>query len=933
MYICQFDAKDILKVEDKVENKVINKSLIKPLSFYGKDGNLNLRRFKASLDYSLDQIKLKEIYDKVYRRNNFAIRVNRKNYCTSVVSVTFKYSTGEWNSTFNDIYVKAGYSVREEDLNDCCAFDGDNLVAVKVGCDVKSPIDINSVCEYFKCENGKYVLCKSIKQKYSRLESRLKLYKDGFDIDGTHFVRWKRSAGSARVGKCLFVDERLYSRMHKYDMCGIDVNAGDCVDLASLEAYTALTASGIIDTIEIKPEEILVIPDYTSTFLDNVVSVKDVDGELTVEEKECEINNCIWDGQGLIDVSAMGAYKDKGMLLLRNRFFKCCCFNTNIQDWFKDNNITDVKQLNGFTLAKDIKDIKLITTPSSIKYIKFGNLQKWLENVDSTFGIVKHEKKTHYFGGKYVSTHYQLLNSVQMSQKEVDNFLKPTLNYIENIKRDPSVLRYHIKFGVDNSDLSETNPLRSKQDIVYTLLGLNDRFSKTRLYYDFVQDTVKAYIKNLRNGHVLVNGNYSTMFGNPIEMLLSVIGQFDGSSNIGVGNVCTKRFEDGAKLLGSRSPHISISNVYLQRNKRNSLIDKYFNLTEEIVCINSIGENTLERLAGCDFDSDTVLLTDNKSLIEAAEKNISKFKVAVNNVSGAKTKRYYTPEQQCDLDSKTSVNKIGEIVNLSQELNTIIWDAINNGADFEDIKSVYLDVCKLSVMSNLEIDSAKKEFSVDRIEELKAIRSKYEQKEDNKNVKPYFFVFKDKSKGYYIPNKKMYSRHDTTMDYLEVCVNKFVYSTRYLLNKKDILPFSEIVDHTDYECRNRAKQQVNKIIEVVNDYKNKITAIYAIAKERDTQPTEDEYERISSLVEERNFIIGNIKLSKNTMIYLLDSIEKKENRSVKNILFETLFGYPNTKFYEILKEQKEDIYILEETEDKENYDIKVYDFLFKKVLL
>ncbi len=57
--------------------------------------------------------------------------------------------------------------------------------------------------------------------------------------------------------------------------------------------------------------------------------------------------------------------REHGMLLLRARFFKSCCFNANIQQWFADNGITDVGQLNGETKAKRIEeDIKLITTPS-----------------------------------------------------------------------------------------------------------------------------------------------------------------------------------------------------------------------------------------------------------------------------------------------------------------------------------------------------------------------------------------------------------------------------------------------------------------------------------------------------------------------------------------------------------------------------------------
>lgn len=79
-----------------------------------------------------------------------------------------------------------------------------------------------------------------------------------------------------------------------------------------------------------------------------------------------------------------------------------------------------------------------------------------------------------------------------------------------------------------------------------------------------------------------------------------------------------------------------------------------------------------------------MLLTNNAILIRAAERNYHKFLVPTSMVDAKKIVRHYTKSDQSDLDIKTSVNKIGEIVNLSQELNTKLWDALNSGADFSE---------------------------------------------------------------------------------------------------------------------------------------------------------------------------------------------------------------------------------------------------------
>jgi hypothetical protein len=98
-----------------------------------------------------------------------------------------------------------------------------------------------------------------------------------------------------------------------------------------------------------------------------------------------------------------------------------------------------------------------------------------------------------------------------------------------------------------------------------------------------------------------------------------------------------------------------------------------------------------------------MLITDNKMLVQVAKRNYHRFLVPTNLVESKKSKRYYTEEQQADLDIRTSVNKIGEIINLSQELQSYMWDQLNHGASFEDIRELYYDACKLSVMSGIEI--------------------------------------------------------------------------------------------------------------------------------------------------------------------------------------------------------------------------------------
>jgi len=214
----------------------------------------------------------------------------------------------------------------------------------------------------YKSEAGKSIKIRELREHF---------YQNGFYLEGVHYVRYKRSAGSSREGKCLFIDERLERAMEKWSGCGLKPKS----DLASWESYKALSLSSIKGTVEIPLDGILFVPDYKSTFTEEVVSVELRDGTLIAEQKQTEITNDIWDGESLLDESVFAnGYADKHMLLLRNKFFKSCAFRTKLRKWIKDKNITlsDLKGKGFVTLATHVSQIVMVTTHNSLKYLKFA---------------------------------------------------------------------------------------------------------------------------------------------------------------------------------------------------------------------------------------------------------------------------------------------------------------------------------------------------------------------------------------------------------------------------------------------------------------------------------------------------------------------------------------------------------------------------------
>lgn len=799
------------------------------------------KRYKATLDESLENIKLEETHRKVYRNNKFKFKKNNKWYSNDVVSVEFTYRTDELST--------------------------DQL--------------------------------------------REKLYNDGFNIEGNHYVRFKRSGGSARVGKCLFIREEMFKPMMKWSYMGLKYNEYQELDLASIEAYIALTTSSIIDTLEIEAHQILIIDDYDSTFEDRVMATRiSDDNTLETNEEVVKITNCIWDGQSLMDSSLFNDnYSDKGMLLLRNRFFKSACFNTNIQKYFSDNGIAEVSQLNGKTLATDVKDIKLITTPSSIKYLKFGTFDDYMNQLESTFGIVKYDKPTHFFEGELVQTHYQLLNTLEFSYDETESFLEDTLEYIRMLKQELPVLRCQLKMNI-NQDL-EVRDISTTNDFIYTMLQVNDKIRNTSMFSKFRTDLINSYVLNVRKGHVLVKGNYSVLLGNGIEMLKASIGKFDGNSDLGIDEVYNLRFEFERDLLGIRSPHVTMGNVWVVKNKYSYFYDTYFNLSKQILCVNSIGNNMLERLNGADFDSDAVMLTDNEILVSKAKENYDKFLVPTSLVESTKAVRLNNSWHRYDLDKKTSVNIIGEIINLSQILNSHLWELKKKHRNYQE---VYKDISKLAVMSCIEIDKAKKEFVIDNVKELKMIREKY--KEQIKEKPMFFYHLPSDEKLHIVKNKDKHRFYDTTMDHLQKIMTKRVRKIR--CGYEDRLEIKDLFNNNEVKLRDADYAQSKIVLEMSEALRIKCNSLWV----DDTISKQERYFATLDLKDEFIKTLSSMRISTSTMKKIIHDCDSKNQRK----LMSSLFVSHKDIFIELVNKQRGMIGYAEKNEKGDKF---IYGMSFK----
>lgn len=647
----------------------------------------------------------------------------------------------------------------------------------------------------------------SIWKGFSIEEVREKLYNEGFDLNGIHYVYYKRSSAKVRVGETLFINEKLFNTMIDYSRLYLDMSEQD---IPSVMAYQSLINSSIIDTIKIKPEQILVINDYDSEITDIFdIIEQNNNGDVKCNTKEYTTSNSIWDGQSLIDYSVMGKYRDKGCLQMRQSLFKTCAFNTNISQFFKDNGVTVVTDM--FGVEHKASKIKMITTPNSLKFLKFSSAigtklemyDYWCEQLKrdkSIFGICKYEKgskRGQNKGGILQQLSYQMLNSLNFNCDELNELISIESEYVSELKND---INAFLSFLDKNSN--DMNVNKTMHDLVVR----NRDFQHTKLFKDFRKKQINSYVSYLKLGKIRMNGDYCTMVGNPIEMLFACINNFSGEAiTLKDNELYTPLFESDKELVAFRNPHTSTGSVFVCKNVENKLISEYMNLTDNIVVVNGIGYPIQDKLAGSDQDGDTICILNNDILLNKA-KEYQSYRVCINNLNASKIQYALDNQSFCKIDSILSKSQlaIGYIVNTGA---LILAEYFNSDAKDDEL---YKYVQIMTIFSGVAIDLAKKLYNIDLLKETKTIA-----RDKRLNKKPLFFQNISQSN---ISKNKM-ERKNCTMDNLTIVLSNL----KRKKIKEDTINIRDLIEVKPLNGENR-KQRI-KMVEYAENCCAKINYI------------------------------------------------------------------------------------------------------------
>ena len=447
--------------------------------------------------------------------------------------------------------------------------------------------------------------------------------------------------------------------------------------------------------------------------------------------KSFEVENMVFDGEGLLDESVFKKLKDEhGMMLLRNRFFKCCAFRTDIQQFYKDHFGDDYKNAVVYDLYGNKRkacDVKLIFTPSSLKFLKLADKVKrstgkdedayvyeyWLNRL-GRFGVVKNEKRTkemdEYWPGKegyYHPMTYQMLNSLPLRVDDIcpwkegeigvpngEYLLKDDLEYFRKIKfEDGAFVSYVSAVGIKMSG-----------DLLRYLIGKNSDFLKTEWGKNTRDKRLENYRTDIKRGHVHIEGDYYVLCSMPMELLRWSAWKKSGMDEascerefiklikpeltLAREEVYIEGMDGGLEISMFRNPHSSPSGIGIAKTVQSDPLKKYFRFAPDgnsnIIVISPANWDIMETLSGADFDSDIVLVTTNRVINRVArevkEESKKLFPVPhleldfIDKGNPAFGDKSYLAELDCVLCN----NQIGIAANLGQVALARFWEAYRN---------------------------------------------------------------------------------------------------------------------------------------------------------------------------------------------------------------------------------------------------------------
>lgn len=595
------------------------------------------------------------------------------------------------------------------------------------------------------------------------------IIKNGFYMNGEKYVFFSASAGQIRTKKLVAVREDLLNKHWNTLTAGLtreNINAQGGMNINKYLAYLSLCNSGtdVWDNFDI--DRCIVVDDFENTVHGVVDYIDDKTFEITRMEHDLPVAQVDGVGMMLPCVSNVN-------FMTRLPWVKGLLATFDFVKFINENNaspiLTDIYGIEHNILKENIQ---IIFTKSQFKMWKYySNWNEYKDNFKKyNCTAAKCNIEEDNFDDSVIN--YQMIQTLSdLSDDEIKSLANLNDKDLNNLSKDMgTMLRVFGAVSWNNNKDSFQKCLEKYPEL------LSDAYSRQTL-----REIKNKLEKELWSARFNIEGKYTFVIPDLYafcEWLF--LKQENPQGLLKDGEVCCKLFNNGEKLDCLRSPHLFIEHPI---KKNNTNIEWFSTNAIYISC-----HDFISRIVQCDFDGDRLLVTNNKTLVEAAERNNKEKNIVplFYVMSKAKAEVLSSENIYKGLITAYTGGNIGEISNSI----TKIW----NSGEITDEK---LKVIKWLVMiNNFVIDFAKTLYKPEIPAEVEKIISKY-----TKSKVPAFFMYAKKK-----TNKQVKSISDSSVDRIHKIYKKRnlnynfkqdnigVFDYKVLMNNPDTVFVQEVAD-------------------------------------------------------------------------------------------------------------------------------------------
>ena len=605
----------------------------------------------------------------------------------------------------------------------------------------------------------------------------------GFKINGLSFKRLLCTTNGVKTSTVVYASEKIINVDGRETTIVQELrrridngrNMSEPLVPAKLSAYEALCASNSIPVSW--PKGIIVVKDCVINFKSDIINITDKPGEKepTVEflEDQDVSDNCS-DGCSMMLPSLArrwngeltGDYEHElGGCNLRCAWTKGMTFpfdyirfaeevigasDENSEKYF----IEDV-----WGKKRDVRESELIITESQLKLTScYKSWDDYYKNCIDNGYTLRIAKTAPYEVDNVRQLNYQFIQSLPMSDDDIDELIYPTISEIKDIvgMNVDKTIAYLCGSGFDSDSIEYA-------DTVAKALMIEPKMISDPYVQSKLKKMIERRIRDAKIGVLDVHGNFQIISGDLYALCESMFG-LTPNGLLSAGELYSKYWKDCGvkKVLCARAPMSNLHSLMSQNICYDDKVADWYQFMPTVVVVN--GHDTMPAaLNGFDQDGDLLFTTDNEPMLRN-QINIP----ALFCPQKKATKIVVTEDDIVSANRAGFGSKIGSITNRITAMTSLMANYEPGSKEYETLR--YRTQCGQKLQQE-EIDKAKGiipakmnpewyVWSANKIDYDNDSEEEIERKKFNQKIcahkKPYFFQYN------YLSLKRDYDKYVKT---------------------------------------------------------------------------------------------------------------------------------------------------------------------------